>query len=199
MLPWNTEGCLQCKEPLKDRRLPYIQRICGHCLTNPPAFKATTAELLYQDPIIELIHDFKFNFSPRAGTLLVELMLANAPIALGDVLLPVPMFRSRARARGFNQAHWLANQLGQRLNLPVINAVCTRRLPSQRSLNRRQREENLLGAFQVQGPLPDHVTIVDDVVTTGATGQALAVAALSAGAKQIGIWAVARTPLDKSC
>ena len=197
-LPWNNAGCVQCKEPLSSTPLHKPQTLCGHCLTNPPAFKTTTAELLYQGPVIELLHDFKFNASPRAGNLIVELMLANTPTSLGSVLLPVPMFSARARERGFNQAYWLASQLGRRLELPVASALSAKHLPSQRSLNRRQRMANMLGAFSVATSLPSHVTIIDDVVTTGATGHALALAALKTGAERVDIWAAARTPLDKS-
>lgn len=197
-LPWNSRACQQCKEPLNRTLLHKPQTLCGHCLTNPPAFKATIAELLYQGPVIELLHDFKFNASPRAGNLLVELMLANTPALIGRALLPVPMFPARARERGFNQAHWLARQLGRRLGLPVVGALSTKHLPSQRSLNRRQRMTNMVGAFRVTARLPSHVTIIDDVVTTGATGHALAIAALQAGAERVDVWAVARTPLVKS-
>lgn len=198
LLPWNIQGCRQCKEPLGVHRLANSSYLCENCQGTPPLFSSTTAELLYQEPISELIHDFKFHASPRAGALLVELMLANVPSSIGIALLPVPMFGSRARERGFNQAQWLAHQLGGRLDIPIANALCTKQLPSQRSLNRRQRMENLSGAFHVQEPLPEHVTIIDDVVTTGSTGQALAAAALNAGARRVDIWAVARTPLDKS-
>ncbi|WP_244208630.1 ComF family protein [Vreelandella andesensis] len=172
------------------------QRVCGHCQEQPPAFTAATAELLFDGPIRELIHDFKFNASPRAGMLLVELMMAKAPSFLGEGLLPVPMHIARARQRGFNQSQWLAEQLGKRVKLPVIRAECIKRLPSQRTLNRKERAKNLVGAFCIdKGPLPSHLTIIDDVVTTGATCQALAEEALSAGAKRVDVWTVARTPL----
>lgn len=197
-LPWNNKGCLRCKDPLTSTSYPQDQSLCGHCMTSPPAYTVTVAELLYQGPIIELLHDFKFNASSRAGTLIAELMLTRPPPALGDALLPVPMYPARARERGFNQAHWLASQLGRRLELPVVSAASTQHLPSQRSLNRRQRMANMVGAFRVSSVLPAHVTIIDDVVTTGATGHALAVAALEAGAERVDIWAAARTPLDKS-
>lgn len=192
----NTNACSQCKEPLG--RAAHHQSRCGHCLTNPPAFTATTAELLFEGPVRALVHDFKFNASPRAGMLLVELMLSFRPESVGEALLPVPMHPSRARERGFNQAHWLASQLAQRLERPVLEALCVKSLPAQRSLNRRERARNLAGAFRLQGAPPAHITIIDDVVTTGATGHALASIALQAGAQRVDIWAVARTPLEQN-
>ncbi len=98
------------------------------------------------------------------------------------------MHPSKARERGFNQAQWLAVQLGKRLHLPVLEAECHKRLPSQRSLNRAERQRNLTGAYRVEGPLPEWVIIIDDVVTTGATGHALALASLAAGATRVDVW-----------
>ena len=187
-LPWNANGCWQCKEPLDVGGIASVQSICGHCRENPPAFTIATAELLFEGLIRDLVHDFKFNASPRAGMLLVELMMSKAPSYLGGGLLPVPMHTTRARQRGFNQ-------LGKRVKLPVLTAECRQQLPSQRTLNRNERAKNLVGAFHINGPLPSHLTIIDDVVTTGATCQALAEAALRAGAKRVDVWAVARTPL----
>lgn len=130
--------------------------------------------------------------------LLVELMLSRCPSQMASALLPVPMYPGRAKERGFNQAQWLAERLGDRLDLPVMQAHCIKHLPSQRSLNRRERQQNLAGAFMVDTEMPAHVAIIDDVVTTGATGHALATVLLEQGAKRVDIWAAARTPLQKS-
>lgn len=191
-LPWNLHACRQCGEPVT-----FEQSLCGHCLVDPPAFSVTQAGLLYQESIKELVHDFKFYAAPRAGMLLCELMLLTPPAAKGEAFLSVPMHPAHARERGFNQSQWLAEQLGQVLGVPLVNAKRIKSSPSQRTLNRRERAVNLAGAFVVEAPLPDHIVIIDDVVTTGATGHALASAALKAGAKRVDIWAAARTPLSK--
>ncbi|EHJ91592.1 Competence protein F [Vreelandella boliviensis LC1] len=171
--------------------------MCGHCLIDPPAFSTTQAGLLYQGPIKQLVHDFKFHASPRAGTLLAELMLLTPPMTQGDALLSVPMTATHARKRGFNQSRWLAERLSRELNVPIVFAKRVKDSPSQRTLNRRQRAANLASAFEFESPPPAHLLIIDDVVTTGSTGHALARAALDAGAKRVDIWAVARTPLGK--
>jgi len=194
LLPWNLHSCEQCAEPLAG----VAGKRCSHCLTEPPSFTTTTVPLCYQDTITSLVHDFKFHGSPRAGMLLVELMLSRCPSQMASALLPVPMYPGRAKERGFNQAQWLAERLGDRLDLPVMQAHCIKRLPSQRFLNRRERQQNLAGAFMVDTEMPAHVAIIDDVVTTGATGHALATVLLEQGAKRVDIWAAARTPLQKS-
>lgn len=191
-LPWNCNSCPQCGDPVS-----HETPLCGHCLTEPPAFSSTQAGLLYQESIKELIHDFKFNASPRAGMLLYELMLKTPPPSLGDALLPVPMTSYNARKRGFNQAYWMAKQLSQQLGVPLASAKRIKESPAQHTLKRRERVANLTGAFVFESPPPAHVVIVDDVVTTGSTGHALARAALQAGANRVDIWAIARTPLGK--
>lgn len=191
-LPWNLQPCRQCGDPVA-----HGASLCGHCLIDSPAFSTTQAGLLYQEPIKQLVHDFKFQASPRAGTLLAELMLLTPPVTQSDALLSVPMTAMHARARGFNQSHWLAEQLSRQLGVSVVTAKRIKDSPSQRTLNRRQRAANLAGAFVIESPLPAHVVIVDDVVTTGSTGHALAHAALDAGASRVDIWAAARTPLGK--
>lgn len=191
-LPWNVHACRQCGNPVANQT-----PLCGHCLIEQPAFSTTQAGLLYQGAIKALVHDFKFNASPRAGTLLAELMLLTPPGTLGDALLSVPMYPAHARTRGFNQSHWLAEQLSQQLSMPIVTAKRVKDSPSQRTLNRHQRAANLAGAFIFESPPPAHLVIVDDVVTTGATGHAMARAALDAGAKRVDIWAAARTPLGK--
>lgn len=191
-LPWNRYACEQCGDPVAQG-----QSLCGHCLVEPPAFTRTQAGLLYQGAVKELLHDFKFQASPRAGILLCELMLKTPPLLTDAVLLAVPMYPSHARERGFNQSHWLARQLGKTLGIPLVNATRVKDSLSQRTLNRRERAANMAGAFVFESRPPAHLLIVDDVVTTGATGHALASAALDAGAKRVDIWAVARTPLGK--
>jgi len=192
-LPWNLYACRQCAEPVA-----HGTSLCGHCLIEPPAFSTTQACLLYQGPIKQLVHDFKFYGSPRAGTLLAELMLLTPPVTQSDALLPVPMTAIHARTRGFNHSHWLTEQLSRQLGVPTVIAKRVKDAPSQRTLNRRQRAANLTNAFVFESPPPAHLLIIDDVVTTGSTGHALATAALKAGAQRVDIWAVARTPLGTS-
>ncbi|MGC8121188.1 ComF family protein [Marinobacter sp. VGCF2001] len=113
-----------------------------------------------------------------------------------DLLVPAPMHWMRRWQRGFNQAQDIAEVVGRRLDLPVNAHLVkrTRRVRSQRTLDRAHRLANLQNLFRVTGPVPPHIAIVDDVVTTGATARALASVLADAGAREIQIWALARTP-----
>ncbi|WP_234283457.1 MULTISPECIES: ComF family protein [Halomonadaceae] len=195
-LPWNLPACPGCAEPqppgsLSDRR-------CGHCLTRPPLFVRSRVPLRYEDEVARLMQRFKFHASPRAGTVLLELLELGLPpgaLAWPQVLIPVPLHPRRARERGFDQADWLARRLATRHGLVLARARRCQATRSQRGLDRAERYRNLRGGFEVRGPLPPRVALLDDVMTTGATLDALAQACLSAGACEVEAWSVARTPL----
>lgn len=179
---------------------------CGGCLREPPAFERTVALADYRPPWPALIGDFKFRQQ-------VELAGALAH-ALGDALhrqgapapalvIPMPLSDSRLRERGFNQAWELARRLARRKGLRASSAALhrVRDTAHQVGMTREQRSRNLRDAFWVDPRAAAsldglHVALVDDVVTTGATAQAAALALRRAGAAAVDLWVLARTPLD---
>ncbi|MFO8044899.1 MAG: ComF family protein [Halomonas sp.] len=197
-LPWNLPACPRCAEPLPG--WPEA-RPCGHCLRHPPSFERSRVPLRYEKEVAGLVQRFKFEASPRAGTVLLALLEAGLPemaLAWPEALVPVPLHPRRARQRGFDQGEWLARRLARRLELPLVRAQRRRDTPTQRGLDREERRRNLSGAFVIEGALPQRVALVDDVMTTGATLGALALACRVAGAREVEAWAVARTPLQES-
>ena len=195
VLPWNRHACVQCAEPLPAAS----PRYCGHCLRRPPAFAVARIGLRYEDEIALLLRRFKFGYDPRAGNLLVSLM--NESLAglereqLPELLIALPRHRQRAREQGFDPGPWLTERLAARLGLPWYQPRRLHATPSQRGLDRLARRRNLKGAFAVETALPERIALVDDVMTTGASLDALAVACRGAGARHVEAWAVARTPL----
>ncbi|MGM0692586.1 MAG: ComF family protein [Pseudomonadota bacterium] len=196
-LPWNLPACPGCAEPqpgaVRGRR-------CGHCLRRAPAFDGAWVPLRYEAEVAGLVQRFKFDASPRAGRVLLELLVAGLPPTARDwpeALVPVPLHPRRARERGFDQAQWLAVRLSRQLGYPVVPAQRNRNTRSQRGLDRGERRRNLRGAFRLVSGLPRRVVLVDDVMTTGATLDALALACRRAGAEEVQAWAVARTPAGR--
>jgi ComF family protein len=109
--------------------------------------------------------------------------------------VPVPLHPSRYRTRGFNQALEIARPLADRLKLPLCPNLCrrVRPTPPQRLLDAQTRRQNLRGAFQTTADLSGcRIALVDDVLTTGATADALAAVLKQAGAKQVEVWVLAR-------
>lgn len=199
-LPWNRWQCRQCALPLA---FVSAQMTCGECLQDPPPFTRVIAPWHYRFPVDRMIHRYKGSgqrafAKPLLNGLAQHLAatLAAHPHWQPDLLIPSPMHPARRRARGFNQASDIAEHLSQALALPWSAGLVarTRRAPSQRGLDRHARLTNLAGVFQVVETPPARVAIIDDVVTTGATVRLLAEALKTAGAREVQVWALARTP-----
>lgn len=200
-LPWLTEHCEVCALPL-----PMDGLICGQCQRQPPAFKQVVAPFTFSFPVDTMITRFKHQARWPLGHLLGRLLgqhlrhrLDNAELSRPDCLLPVPMARKRLRERGYNQALMLARWLSEELGIGVDEHLLLRpqETVAQQALDAKTRRRNLLGAFDlapgalVQGR---HFALVDDVLTTGATAHSLARLLLSAGARQVDVYCLARTP-----
>ena len=196
-LPWNLPACPVCAEPQPGAARG---RRCGHCLRRSPGYDRAWVPLRYDAEVAGLVQRFKFDASPRAGRVLLELLKAGLSPAVQrwpDALVPVPLHPRRSRERGFDQAHWMAVRLGRQLSCPLSLAQRNRDTRTQRGLDRGERRRNLRGAFRVPAGLPRRVVLVDDVMTTGATLDALAVACRQAGAEEVQAWAVAMTKGNK--
>lgn len=177
---------------------------CGACLQEPPAFERCHCAVDYGFPWDRLLTRFKFGSTPELAGTLVDLLLQAAPCPPGQrpqVFVPVPLSALRLSERGYDQAWELARRLGRATGIPAKARALERRFDSrqQTQLTRRERQANLRGAFTVPVAMRarvagSHVGLVDDVMTTGATAQEAAQALLAAGARQVDLWVVARTP-----
>ncbi|PID61073.1 MAG: hypothetical protein CSB44_08375 [Gammaproteobacteria bacterium] len=116
-----------------------------------------------------------------------------------DCLLPMPLHARREAERGFNQSAEIARWIAEVTALPLRPALAERRIDtgSLTGLSRNERQLAILGAFAVpesRALTGQHVAIVDDVLTTGATARELARELLDAGARKVSLWAAAATP-----
>ena len=128
----------------------------------------------FHGPLQRAIHTYKYGGRRPLGTDLTGVLLkaigAHGPAMAA--LSFVPLHPARLRERGFNQAQRIANELGRRLSLPVIDGLArTRATPAQVGLGHAERQLNLEGAFTwtALAPPPARLALVDDVCTTGAT------------------------------
>jgi ComF family protein len=157
---------------------------------------AVVAPFEYAAPLDGYVHALKYR---RARNLGRALGLLLAPASAGDVdaLVPVPLHPRRLRERGYNQATEIARTLSRERALPVLLRGIARRGPyvPQTGQAAAARLRNVATAFAVERDVAGlRIAIVDDVITTGATVNALAAALLAAGAARCEAWAVARTP-----
>ncbi|CAH0223238.1 ComF family protein [Pseudomonas brassicacearum] len=199
-LPWLGDQCSVCALPL-----PMAGLRCGQCASQPPAFERVLAPWAYDFPVDSLITRFKHQAKWPLGRLMGELLAQSLQhhfdegLERPDALVPVPLATRRLRQRGFNQAALLARWLSGPLAIPCEEHLLrrTQDTPAQQALDARARRRNLRQAFALapQAALRNrHLALVDDVLTTGATAQALAALLLDAGAARVDVYCLARTP-----
>jgi ComF family protein len=199
-LPWLGDQCQTCALPL-----PGAGLTCGQCLKQPPAFDRVAVPWTYSFPVDSLITRFKHSAKWPFGRLLGELLARSLKhrfeedLDRPDMLVPVPLAAKRLRQRGFNQAAMLARWLGTSLDIPCDERLLLRvqDTSAQQELKADARKNNLRNAFALVPDAPvkgRHLALVDDVLTTGATAQALARLLMDAGAARVDVYCLARTP-----
>lgn len=107
-----------------------------------------------------------------------------------DVIIPVPVHKSRLRLRGYNQAGILADKLSRKTGIPVDKGLLirTRKTAPMKELGDADRLRNLTAAFSVTGPAPEHyytAILIDDIYTTGATMEACTRKLKEAGIRKV--------------
>jgi ComF family protein len=178
---------------------------CGACLAAPPRFDATFALADYRAPLAQLAVALKFHGRLAIARDLAE-RLARAANQRGgfiepriDLMIPVPLSAKRLAARGYNQAWEIARPLARRLGIRAAATATVRGAdtPPQAQLDAAARHRNLRAAFAVTAPIKGlHIAVVDDVMTSGATLEALARTLKRAGAARVTNLVAFRTPKD---
>jgi len=186
---------------------PCESSICGACFVdlpwNEPAvsptpgmFERSIAMLHYAYPIDVAIKAFKFKRKLFYASAFSEVLCSAQDLLPDgiDALLPVPLHWRREAFRGFNQAMEIAKPLASRLRLPMLRGFKrSQATPFQSGLAARDRARNLRRAFTATRiPTQSHILIVDDVLTTGATVQAVARVLRANGVSKVSVLTVAR-------
>ncbi|MEK6789496.1 MAG: ComF family protein [Pseudomonadota bacterium] len=202
-LPWQDHACAVCALPLPPPLTPSLSThddsvICAECRLKPPPWQQAQTVFHYQFPIDRLIAAFKYQHQLALTDLFADLMAARiAPDALPTVIVPVPLHRNRLRERGYDQTLLLARTVARLTGL-TCNTTTLQRLrdtPMQKTLDRDARRDNLAGAFGCAGHAlaGQHILLIDDVLTTGATLSVLSEVLLNAGAESVHALVIART------
>lgn len=170
---------------------------CRRC--DEAAFTAARACGLYQGALRAVVIELKR--APHVPRRLVNLMVETGrrpPLDLTTLIVPVPLHPQREKERGFNQAAVLARELSRRTGWPVAENWLVRIAQTERhraGMDEQARRESVEHAFAVSHPRTiagEHVLLVDDVFTTGATASACARVLLDAGAAAVLVLTIAR-------
>jgi len=213
LLPYITGACcLKCGKPFLpagadapnasfDDEAGYIEALeeedglfsgyCAMCRHNARHFDSVRSVFAYQGVVRAALYRLKYGdaryLAPYFGAYLVDIYLAD-PTEV-DLVVSVPLHPSRRRERGYNQAHLIAKDFAERMQLAYFPSALTKtkRTMSQTKLSFRDRQENLAGAFASDKALVKgkRVLVIDDVLTTGATMSEVAHTLKRAGAVHV--------------
>ncbi|NKB62258.1 MAG: hypothetical protein GKR95_09030 [Gammaproteobacteria bacterium] len=194
LLPWKHCFCAICGVEQT------ISGICGRCQNFRPDYFQSVIPFIYSSPISDQIQQLKYQGQIYYARPLARMLGKWSPentTSLPDVLIPIPLHRNRIKQRGFNQALEITRTLSKQLNIPFNKSVLKRQndTSSQTGLSERLRRMNVKGAFVIgQNVRYEHVTLVDDVVTSGSTVNEAARILIQAGvASKVSVWAIAKT------
>lgn len=189
--------CQRCALPLHTTE-PY----CADCLNHGPSFDTCICAYEYRYPfnrVISLLKDKRDLDAAAAACDVLASAVTNRyqNRALPQCLIPVPMHWRRRWQRGFNQSEFICQRLSTHLKIPARSALQKIKMTDkQKSLSKNKRKRNLIGSFsanvaEIEGK---HIALIDDVITTASTVSVLADLCIDAGARQVDVWALSRTP-----
>ncbi len=160
----------------------------------------------YQGLIREQIINYKFNdeaykYKAISNFILKNFILNNSNVfqVLNnyDVIVPVPISKKRLKERGYNQAELIAKEIAKAMKKKMlINSLCkSKNIIAQSTLNKRQREENIIGAYILKNEkmlVNKKVLLVDDIYTTGSTANECCRILQEAKPAKVGVMTIAK-------
>ena len=185
--PIGQPRCCKCGKPVQE-----MQEYCTDCAGHPHIYEQGRGIFLYDDRMSQSVTRYKYYGCREYGEFYARAMYVYAGRDLQrwkpDLIVSVPLHKSKKRMRGFDQAGLLAEKLGEYTGLPVEGDLVKKikKTRSQKKLSAFERRRNLEAAFEVTGTLNgEKILIIDDVYTTGSTVDAMAQCLKKKGAGKV--------------
>lgn len=181
--------CMKCGKPVAADE----KELCRDCSTKNFLFKRGVAAFSYSAAMKSSMYAFKYNNRREYGKYYAEVIedrFYNTVKSWNcEVLIPVPLHKSKYLRRGYNQAEVLAAALSRCFNLPVDSNILirTRNTRPQKELSDSERRNNIENAFQTRTNSLKYkkIILVDDIYTTGTTINECAGALKHSGAEEV--------------
>jgi ComF family protein len=183
--------CSLCGRQLEAKNL--LKNICPGCVRKELHFDRAFSPYRYDSTIKTLIHEFKYQGKDYLGKPLARLLIDfireyTLPLDDLDLIIPVPLHKSRLREREFNQAQILSRYIAEGFSRNICddNLVRNRQTKTQTELDEKLRLENIRGSFSLhkkEAIKNKNILLIDDVLTTGSTCSEAAFTLKQAGAK----------------
>ncbi len=200
-----------CQQCLTELRLSTNKTLASQVTIGPQRAMGTSAEksgsrhqrvdirsvFSYQGLVRYLLVSLKY----QQGLWVIPILanpLADAIVQEGQcqyAVIPMPMHWRRRFEQGYNPPNLLANWVAYRSRSLIYDRLLVRirHRPPQQTLRRADRLHNVSGCFRTRGQVPEHIVLIDDVATTGATLREAKACLIAAGAKEVVCWVVAQT------
>lgn len=188
-LPKLEHFCLRCGGPVEDNN----DGVCFNCKANNFNFVKARSVFAYSGDIVKVIHKFKFGRSKYLYEPMAEYMcdvFSKWDISV-DIITSVPLHKNREKVRGYNQSKLLAEFIAEKFNIKYLDLVeKVVDNTAQATLDMKSRRENVKDVYKPIVETRDEVKgktilLIDDIMTTGATSDAVSKVLLEMKAKEI--------------
>jgi len=189
-----SEGCLKCGRKIRDEREAY----CKSCKTSRHVFLQGKILLEYEGKVRDSLHRFKYanrrDYAKYYGKIAAKRYGSWITRMQIDLIVPVPMYRTKKWFRGYNQAEVFAKRLSEETGIACCTDILrVKNTKPQAGMSRLERKNNLQNAFKISTNVVKYkrILVVDDIYTTGSTVDELARCLLQEEAYQIYVLCIA--------
>lgn len=181
--------CIRCGKPLKDAEKAY----CSYCSVNDMSFNEGRAVFIYDDIMRKSIYSFKYNGRQEYARFYAEEIYVKYKDKITkwqpQVIIPIPIHKSKLKKRGYNQAYLIAKELSNLTKIPVDKKILYRdkKTEIQKNLSASDRKSNLKNAFKISSNKVQYLSamLIDDIYTTGATMNSASAALKDSGINNV--------------